>query len=123
MLKGQSHASLLQMSEAPFDIEKIDRSLERSERRRQVWGWVAAKAIGEPFYGIDIWMDLKIVQGTVHYQLKSLEELELIARNKALQTSVNTSHPPLEKVDNPLWVPVNILLVKHGIELPPETTQ
>ncbi|GEM_PF-4443542 len=123
MLRTQNCASLLQMIETIFDIDKIDRSLGRSKRRRQVWGWVAAKALTEPFYGIDIYMDLRISQSGVHCYLKSLEGFELVARSAVSENPVNTKYDPLFRINDPLWTPINALLIKHGVELPPDLAQ
>jgi hypothetical protein len=101
------------MSNMSFDSEKISRKLDQSMRMRQVWGWVSRKAIGDTFFAIEITRE---VEGLVQPPMRhfySLEQLELIGRQKPIGRNPFT--PPFEKINDELWLPVNQLLIEHGV--------
>lgn len=108
------------MSESNFDLEKIDRKLSLSTRKREVWGWVAQQAIGYAFYAVDTKEELFLKGSTIRYSsvlghLNALEEIKLIARQER-PTLRNPRQAPFEKLANGLWAPINELLIVHGVE-------
>ncbi len=106
------------MHDKGIDFVKIDRKLSLSERKRQVWGWVGNLSVGDTFYGQDVAKALRISPSTTWNHLSGLEEIDLIARISVTEYR-NPFPAPFQKLDNPNWVAVGELLIKHGVGISP----
>lgn len=98
-----------------LDLELMDTLLKRSEKRREVWGWVVRLAVGERFNstrGSESYRDYQPPAGASTF-LINLQALGLIDRRLSSPYGVRIQ-APFEKLYDSRWSDLEKLMIERG---------